>query len=241
MQSVDDMFMLRIGPAEDENTAKNDLIERLSELQVTEARHVPRSRYRRASTNEIDMSPTHHHTQRLSESPIAETEMVWEWGKMPRETPLKHMLLERIHSDAPTLRNANTTSMQPIRRRRRYDSEPVMSHANLAPPIQVEQLVSSPLSETNTADSGTSSLSNNTQSMMNEAVVEDEEQSTVDPNEVSMSLCGGLLENNEIEDKDLFDRKIITYDEFNRSPKTYVANPLLIGKSVYELNFLNII
>ena len=229
MQSVEDIFLLRIGPAEDENTAKNDLIERLNELQVTEVRHVSRSRYRRASTNEIDMSPTNHHSQRLSESPIAETEMVWEWGQMPRETPLKHMLLERIHSDTPTQRYSSSASMQPIRRRRRYDSEPAMSHANLAPPIQIEQLVSSPLSETNTADSGTSSLSNNAQLMINEAVVDDEEQSTVDPNEVSMSLCGGLLENNEIADRELFDRKIITYDEFNRSPKTYVANPLLIG------------
>ena len=105
-----------------------------------------------------------------------------------------------------------------------------MSH--VMAPIQLQDtLIASPLSETNTADSGTSSLSNNAL-LVSEAVVDDDEQHdpTVDPNEVSMSLCGGLLENNEIEDKDLFDQKIITYEEFNRNPKTYVANPLLIGK-----------
>ena len=223
-------YPFRIGPAG--NDESQELLERLNELHVNESptpRQFPRNRLRRASTNEM--------SQHNEMSPPAETEMVWEWGQMPREAPrtpqtgLKHMLLERIHSDAPTPRNTVTGSpTQPIRRRRRYDSEPAMSHVTA--PIQLQDtLIASPLSETNTADSGTSSLSNNAL-LVSEAIVDDDEQHdpTVDPNEVSMSLCGGLLENNDIEDKDLFDQKIITYEEFNRNPKTYVANPLLIGE-----------
>ena len=159
----------------------------------------------------------------------------------PAQTGLKHMLLERIHSDvAPTQRHTVTGSpMMPIPRRRRYDSEPAMSHVTAAPVQVQDTLIASPLSESNTVDSGTSSLSYNAL-LVSEAVVDDDDEQhdpTVDPNEVSMSLCGGLLENNEVEDKDLFDRKIVTFEEFNRSPKTYVANPLLIGELTNQVIF----
>ena len=237
------LVSFRIGPAG--NDESHDLLERLNELHVESPPpppallQFPRSRLRRASTNEV--------IQHSEMSPPAETEMVWEWGQMPREasrpaqTGLKHMLLERIHSDvAPTQRHTVTGSpMMPIPRRRRYDSEPAMSHVTAAPVQVQDTLIASPLSESNTVDSGTSSLSYNAL-LVSEAVVDDDDEQhdpTVDPNEVSMSLCGGLLENNEVEDKDLFDRKIVTFEEFNRSPKTYVANPLLIGELTNQVNF----
>ena len=47
-------------------------------------------------------------------------------------TELKHMLLERIHSESPS-NLVSITSNQPIRRRRRYDSEPAMA----TPHVQV--------------------------------------------------------------------------------------------------------
>ena len=49
-----------------------------------------------------------------------------------------------------------------------------MSHMSAPQPL-IENLISSPLSETNTVDSGTSSLSNN---VANDAVVDDDDTST---------------------------------------------------------------
>ena len=82
-------------------------------------------------------------------------------------------------------------------------------------------------------------------------------------NEVAMSLCGGLTENNNIlgtvlqssmswadvptdelddrdgprkinqirhKDRDAFNAKIISFEDFNSNPMKYVTNPLLVGK-----------
>jgi len=125
--------------------------------------------------------------------------MVWDWGKLPKELPvekpkpdiqpkptpteIKHMVLERIYSESPPT-EVPYSSSKPIRRRRRYDSEPAMAHVtHTAPPSQISNLALmntngvSPLSDGTGVDSGTDCLA---------SVYSDDEIS----NEVSMSLCG---------------------------------------------------
>ena len=83
------------------------------------------SKIRRNSANDADRNnPLEDWNGSISQPmPIQEK-------KSPTE--LKHMLLERIHSESPSTL-VSITSNQPIRRRRRYDSEPAMA----TPHVQV--------------------------------------------------------------------------------------------------------
>ena len=83
------------------------------------------SKVRRNSANDADRNnPLEDWNGSISQPmPIQEK-------KSPTE--LKHMLLERIHSESPSTL-VSITSNQPIRRRRRYDSEPAMA----TPHVQV--------------------------------------------------------------------------------------------------------
>lgn len=128
-------------------------------------------------------------------------------------TELKHMLLERIHSESPSTL-VSITSNQPIRRRRRYDSEPAMATPHIQLNGSFGEASTSPKSDA--IDSGTDCL----------AYQSDDEVA----NEVAMSLCGGLTENNNILDRDAFNSKIISFEDFNSNPMKYVTNPLLVVK-----------
>ena len=86
------------------------------------------SKIRRNSANDADRNnPLEDWNGSISQPmPIQEK-------KSPTE--LKHMLLERIHSESPSTL-VSITSNQPIRRRRRYDSEPAMA----TPHVQVHTI-----------------------------------------------------------------------------------------------------
>ena len=96
------------------------------------------SKIRRNSANDADRNnPLEDWNGSISQPmPIQEK-------KSPTE--LKHMLLERIHSESPSTL-VSITSNQPIRRRRRYDSEPAMA----TPHVQVRTGYSAKITESHT-------------------------------------------------------------------------------------------
>ena len=85
------------------------------------------SKLRRNSANDADRNNT---LEDWNSSISTSHPMPIQEKKSPTE--LKHMLLERIHSESPS-NLVSITSNQPIRRRRRYDSEPAMA----TPHVQV--------------------------------------------------------------------------------------------------------
>jgi hypothetical protein len=151
--------------------------------------------------------------------------MVWPYGELPHEVnpeslpslpssfseslshppnEIRDILLDRImHSSPAKSQNGSSSPQIPIRRRRRFDSEPAVSTRSQAQePIIYPQSPQSP-------DSGLD-------------VFEE------DQNDLAISLDGVLMENNQIADFQAFKNNMITFEQFNEDPKKYISNPDLI-------------
>ena len=141
--------------------------------------------------------------------------MVWPYGELPHRvsdgddlpaTEIRDIVLDRVMQSSPTKSDGGDTPSKPIRRRRRFDSEPPLA-ADRASQLFSPLSPLSPLSDA--VDSGTDCW-------------EDYE------NDLAISLGGALLENNQISDVSSFKSKRVTFADFNTDPKKYIGNPSLI-------------
>ena len=139
--------------------------------------------------------------------------MVWPYGELPQEIkhdeqpPLEihNIVLDRVMHSSPAKSDSSSPNL-PIRRRRRFDSEPPLALERLHDRAREQDPASptSPLSDA--VDSGTDCW-------------EDMES------DIAISLGGILMENNQINDMTSFKSKRISFSDFNNDPKKYIGNP----------------